>query len=221
MKLNDDIHSSMGRAAKAGLACLLLVSAASLGGCGRGSKAVALTSGPAPAAPVQLNSAARTANQEAEDSVLMALDPARAKKAINNFRINKRQKAGPYQFVAADLNGDGQAEIIVLFTGSNWCAKTGCTLAILSPDNHKYRVVTEVLRVKTPVRIGRGQTNGWRDLTVKTGGGGLPVHFVALKFSVNGYPGNATLLPVFSSGEAFDGEAAIESPSPDNVAAKR
>jgi hypothetical protein len=160
-----------------------------------------------------LNAVTRGREKEAGKSILTTLDPAVAKKAIDNFRINKRRKPGPYQFAAADLNGDGSAEIIVLFTGPKWCVKTGCTLAILSMDNHSYRVISQVLRVKTPVRIGTGSSNGWRDLIVKTGGGGLAVRYAALKFSASGYPANATLLPVLSSTEAFDGEIALAPPS--------
>ncbi|GBF27110.1 hypothetical protein MnTg02_02155 [bacterium MnTg02] len=217
----NNIRTLSSFAARAGLVSVLVSSVLVLGGCGRGSNAASLAPvGPGPG-PVQLNGTARSALEEKEASVLMAVDPARAKKAIDNFRINKREKAGPYQFAGADLNGDGQAEILVLFTGANWCAKTGCTLAILSPDNHKYAGISMIRRVKTPVRISSESTNGWRDLAVKTGGGGLPIHFTALKFGGAGYPGNATLLPVLPSGNAFDGEVAIASPAPDNVAVTR
>lgn len=127
-------------------------------------------------------------------SILFPIDAKSAKRAINNYRINKRGKESPYIYKGVDLNGDGRAEIIAYLSGKSWCAKTGCTLAILTPGNHGYRTVTTIRRVKLPVSISRESLRGWRTIIVNTGGAGMPLQTVALKFSGKGYPGNATLL---------------------------
>ncbi len=180
-----------------GIACVLCAVALLMSGCGN-------SSGPgleSRSGPVRLD-APRRGPESAEQpivSVLMPVDEARAHRAIENYRINKREKKSPYQFKGADLNGDGQAEILVLFTGGNWCAKTGCTLAVLTPGSPGYRTVSTIRRVKAPVIIAQQSFNGWHDIYVSTGGGGVPTQRVALKFSDRGYPGNATLLPAVPS----------------------
>ena len=143
---------------------------------------------------------------QAKLSVRAQLDSSQARRAIENYRINRNEKSGPYQFAGADLNGDGRAEILVYFTGENWCAKTGCTLAVLTPSNPGYRTVSTIKRVKLPVMVGLNSRNGWRNLIVKSGGGGIALQNVTLEFSGNGYPGNATLVPGIPSDVQLQGE---------------
>ena len=95
----------------------------------------------------------------------------------------------------ADLNSDGQSEILVYFTGKDWCAHTGCTLAVLQPTRYGYEAVSTIRRVKSPVVISPKRSNGWHDLLVRTGTGEWQkAHKVALRFSGRGYPGNAILM---------------------------
>ncbi len=116
------------------------------------------------------------------------------RRAIENYRINKKRAEGPYTLVGADLNEDGTPEAVVLFQGKDWCANTGCSLAILQSGPHGYRPISRTVRVKAPVVISTDKTNGWRDLLVSSGGAGTaPLRRVRLRFTGSGYPRNAML----------------------------
>lgn len=156
--------------------------------------------------PVQLNASRQDLGAGA-NTILMPLQLAAAKRAIENYRINKRGKPSPYIYKGVDLSGDGRPEILAYFSGESWCAKTGCTLAVLTPVALGYKQVTTIRRVKPPIAISEERVNGWRTLIVNTGGaGGMPVQTVALKFTGRGYPGNATLLAPIPIGGAAGAE---------------
>jgi len=122
------------------------------------------------------------------------LDDARVRRALEIYAINKKRTLGPYRAVGADLNEDGIPEALVLFQGRDWCAKNGCSLAVLRADGHGYKPISRTVRVKPPVVISREQTNGWRDLFVSTGGSGsAPLRRVRLRFGTSSYSRNAML----------------------------
>ncbi len=112
-------------------------------------------------------------------------------KAIERYRINKGQKPGPVTRALADLNGDGQAELLAYFTGEGWCAETGCSLAVFTRGTLGYVPVSTTRRVKGPILLGERSSNGWLNLHVKTGGETYGTRYVTLRFSGRGYPGNA------------------------------
>lgn len=186
-----------------------LAAALLLAGCGGGAPRNAGMTPDEASRPVQLG---RGLAADEYVSVKGALDEAEARKAIENYRINKDRAAGPYEMTGADLNGDGTAEAVVLFAGKDWCANTGCSLAILQSGEHGYRPMSRTVRVKSPVVVSTDQTNGWRDLLVSTGGaGGAPLRRVRLRFSGSGYSANAMreeeLPPDFpQTGETVIGE---------------
>lgn len=158
--------------------------------------------------PIQLGARKQTTQQ---DLLRVSINEQTAKKAIENFRINKKAAPGPYQYSGADLNGDGKPELIVYFTGEAWCAKTGCTLAILSQSRHGYRTISTIRRVKAPVFIAETATNGWRDLFLHTGHGtATEAPQVKLSFGGNGYPGNAITIPPRPKDAVTIGEVIIE-----------
>ncbi len=170
----------------------LLAGTSILGGCGGGparAPGAALGDG---ARPVQLGGGLRPGAARA--SVLRPVNETQIRQAIENYRINKKRAAGPVEIVGADLNEDGSVEAIVLFSGKDWCTKTGCSLAVFRPGQHGYRVISRTVRVKAPVVISADQNNGWRDLLVSTGGGGTaPLRRVRLRFTGGGYARNAML----------------------------
>jgi hypothetical protein len=94
-----------------------------------------------------------------------------------------------------DLNGDGKAEAVVLFSGTDWCQKTGCSLVVFQKEAVGYKPVSHITSVAAPVLIGPEASFGWRDLMVNTGGGAAPVRTVRLGFTGKGYPSNALLQP--------------------------
>lgn len=142
--------------------------------------------------------------------VVMPLDQAASRRALNNYRINKGGSQGPYRVSGADLNGDGRPEIIAYFSGESWCAKTGCTLVVLTPADPGYRTVSTIKRVQLPVSVGPNSSNGWRNIIVKTGGHGMPVQTVTLEFSGNRYPVNATLVPGIPADIKLQGELLLD-----------
>jgi hypothetical protein len=117
------------------------------------------------------------------------------RKAVERYNLAKARAAGPYEFSGVDLNGDGKPEAIVLFTGPDWCQKTGCSLVVFQEEQVGYRPVSHITSARPPVMIGPEATFGWRDLMVNTGGGNAAVRTVRLGFSGKGYPANALLQP--------------------------
>ncbi len=123
------------------------------------------------------------------------LNEADLRKAIERYRIVKRRAESPYDFAGVDLNGDGRPEAVVLFSGQDWCQKTGCSLVVFQEEQFGYRPVSHITSARAPVRLGPDTSFGWRDLILKTGGGAAPERDVRLAFSGRGYPRNALLQP--------------------------
>ncbi len=184
-----------------------------LAGCGGAAR----TSGALPgqgAAPLELGARVRAPGAGAP-SVLSVLDEVRVRQGIENYRINKKRTPGPMQIAGADLNEDGVPEALVLFGGKDWCAPTGCSLAVFKADSRGYKAISRTVRVKAPVVIAPGQTNGWRDLFVSTGGaGGAPLRRVRLRFTGNGYARNAMLEEEIPPDVPQFGEVAVQAPAP-------
>jgi hypothetical protein len=112
-------------------------------------------------------------------------------KAIERIRITKKRGESPYDQAGADLNSDGRAKALVLFTGPDWCSPQGCTLVVFEPGDVGYKPVSQIIGVKAPVAAGPGSNAGWRDLIVKTGANKV----VRLQFTSGGYPSNAAGQP--------------------------
>lgn len=117
------------------------------------------------------------------------------RKAVERYRLVKHRDASPVDFAGVDLNGDGRSEAIVLFSGKDWCLRTGCSLVVFQEEETGFRPVSHITRVRPPVAIGPENSFGWSDLIVQTGGGAAPVKTVRLGFSGKGYPENALLQP--------------------------
>lgn len=145
--------------------------------------------------PVALVPRQADAGAPADRGASAPLDEAELRKAIERYRITKDRRPSPVQVAGFDLSGDGQPEALVLYTGADWCTKTGCSFVVFQPSKYGYRPISHSVRVRGPIRIGPGSNYGWRDLIVKTGGGPSPIRFVRLGFTGNGYPQNALLEP--------------------------
>jgi len=145
----------------------------------------------------------------AAPSLRMPLDKHSLARAIELYRLNKKQKKSPYRAAGADINGDGRAEALVLLEGEDWCANTGCTLAIFIHNRFGYRPIATIRRVRGPVIIANERQNGWSNLVVGTG---LPKYDnrVVLRFGANGYPGNAVILTPLPRDVEVAGEVLIE-----------
>jgi len=146
----------------------------------------------------------------ATTSALGPLNNAEITKAIENYRLSKKRGRGAYKTAGVDLNGDGIYEAIVLFEGKDWCAKTGCSLAVFQKFSHGFRPISRTVRVKAPVDVSANATNAYRDLLVQTGGGSAPERRVRLQFTGSEYSRNAMLQVEVPLGTAEQSETAIE-----------
>lgn len=117
------------------------------------------------------------------------------RKAVERYNLAKQRTPGPYDFAGVDLNGDGKSEAVVIFSGPDWCQKTGCSLVVFQEEQVGYRPVSHITSARPSVLIGPEASFGWRDLMVNTGGGNAAVRTVRLGFSGKGYPANALLQP--------------------------
>jgi hypothetical protein len=168
----------------------LLVAVLGLAGCfSAKSEPATEDTGPITLAPKQTS--ATTGNGVLSGNV----DENELRKAVDRYRIMKQRGDSPYNFASADLNGDGRSEVLVLYSGADWCQKTGCSLVVFQMEQTGYKAVSHIVSAQAPISIGPDASFGWRDLIVKTGGGGSPERNARLGFVGKGYPTNALLQP--------------------------
>ncbi len=94
-----------------------------------------------------------------------------------------------------DLNGDGTPEAISYVAGPMVCGTGGCPLLVFAAGPDGYRLVSRSSVVQPPVRLAPRSSNGWRNLVVGIGGGGLAAGNAELKFDGKTYPVNPTVPP--------------------------
>jgi hypothetical protein len=114
-----------------------------------------------------------------------------------------------YVSARADLNGDGQDEVVAYLTGPYACGSGGCTLVVLTPEAGDYRTVTTASVVQLPVRLLPTSTRGWRDLAVGIGGGGQAAATAKLSFDGTRYPENPTTPPATPLADPSQGTVLI------------
>ncbi len=194
-----------------GLAFLtVLAGSILLGGCqGGGTSNVYASGTPNTDRPVQLVTGEETRSSGEAMLVRQEVDEKLLAKAVERYRLNKKQAQSPYRSVGIDLDGDGTAEALTLLEGGDWCANTGCTLAIFSRSKTGYRPVATIRRVWGPVIVTNERNNGWSDLVVNTGLVSRDQR-VRLRFGDDGYPGNAVTLTPMPADIEVNGEVVIE-----------
>jgi len=189
-----------------------IIAAGVLSGCGSGDRPASSVASGEPAgdgAPVAL-----APRRGAAQTIAMAADQDALNKAIERLRITKKKKeGGPFDQAGADLNSDGRAKALVLFTGQDWCSPQGCTLVVFEPGDVGYRPISQIVGVKAPIAAGPGSNAGWRDLIVKTGTSKI----VRLQFTGGGYPASAAGQPD-ASADIAQSEVLIQ-PQPANQTA--
>lgn len=111
--------------------------------------------------------------------------------AVNQHLINiGGPKNSQFEYVRQDLNGDGLREGIILFNlpHSYWCGWSGCTMTIFEAGDNDYALVSETKRIRGPVVIGHGETNGWADINVRLSGTNIADRNVILRYDGLKYP---------------------------------
>lgn len=103
---------------------------------------------------------------------------------------SKGPKNSQYEYVRADLNGDGLREGIVLFNlpHSYWCGWSGCTMAVFRAGDNRFDMMSKTSRIRGPIVVSQNQTDGWDDIGVRLSGTDYADRNVLLKFDGVGYP---------------------------------
>jgi hypothetical protein len=133
--------------------------------------------------------------------------------SVRKFLQTKAEdKDTRYILVFRDLNGDGIPEAIAYLVGNEWCGSGGCNLFILRKNGNSWKVVTSVTITRPPVRELNGTSNGWHNIGVQVGGGGIIDGYDAeLRFNGKSYPRNPTVPPARRANKDATGKVIIPS----------
>ena len=103
----------------------------------------------------------------------------------------------PSRYLAGttDLNGDGQAELLVHVVGPMACGTGGCPTLVFTPGGADSRLVSTISVSRPPIRVSPRRTRGWRNLIVEVRGGGGRSGHAELAFTGKSYPANPTVPP--------------------------
>ncbi|MCY9805273.1 hypothetical protein OTK51_17760 [Vibrio scophthalmi] len=98
-----------------------------------------------------------------------------------------------YRWLAHDLNGDNQPELLVQL---DWCGSGGCTVLIFANNDQQWHFNSRITLVNTPLNLGKNAQHGWRDLVLFVSGGGAQPNQHLLRYSGSHYPLNPSVAPV-------------------------
>jgi predicted small lipoprotein YifL len=125
--------------------------------------------GPGPESPAVTESVeAETATSETAGAEAAAPVGAMLREMYAEFGRDTR-----YFVAAADLDGDGDEEVIVHVAGPMVCGTGGCNTLVFTPRGSGYELVGDISVTRPPIRVSRASTNGWRNLIVHISGGGI------------------------------------------------
>ena len=100
-----------------------------------------------------------------------------------------------YSYGMADLDGMGEDEYLVYVGGPSMCGSGGCTLLVLQPDGDGFRKIGSLSVAQLPVGVLSTTTNGYKDLGVTIGGGGLERTIAKVPYGGSAYAANPTTEP--------------------------
>ncbi|GMQ48947.1 hypothetical protein [Vibrio sp. 10N] len=104
-------------------------------------------------------------------------------------KLDPRDKDYRYLAGAADLNGDGRDELMVLMQDPYFCGSGGC-MAYLFDD--KGVVLHRMTVTEVPILLSNRVHNGWKDLYVWSDGS-----LRTLTYDGTGYPSNPSVAPAY------------------------
>ncbi len=117
-----------------------------------------------------------------------------------------------YSAAGVKLHGDTSRQVIVYLRGNGWCGSGGCTMLVLAPKRHSYRVISKTSITRLPIRTLKSRTNGWHDIGVWVQGGGIQRGYEAkLSFDGKQYPSNPSVPPAIKLTVKANGEVVIPS----------
>ena len=100
-----------------------------------------------------------------------------------------------YAAAFTDLRDNGTKEAVVYLWSNGWCGTGGCTMLVLAPKAGSYSLISKTPIVRLPIRVLTTKTNGWHDLGVIVGGGGIAAYEARLPFDGSSYPQNPSVSP--------------------------
>lgn len=114
-------------------------------------------------------------------------------RALDRYLLSQKALAeSSYEDTYQDLDGDGIEEALVILKGPDWCGLSGCPLLIFQgTSGGGFRFLSRTEKVRQPVLMSEGRTNGWRDLIIGTTLKGQPED-VLLNYGLDGYPAEAS-----------------------------
>jgi hypothetical protein len=110
--------------------------------------------------------------------------------------------------VNVKTNDGKHEEYVVYISGQLWCGTGGCTLLILEPVGSSFKVLSDTLTVRLPIRLLASMKNGYPDIGVRVQGGGIePGYEAVLSFDGDSYPDD--LMPPARKAGAVRGKVII------------
>lgn len=100
-----------------------------------------------------------------------------------------------FNYALVDLDGDGILDAVVFFTGREDCGSGGCAMRIMKGTKSGFAYVSGNTITRVPIYVLPSKTNGWSDIAVTVGGGGVGYGMVILKFNGKKYSHTSNLAP--------------------------
>ena len=116
-----------------------------------------------------------------------------------------------YEAGNIDLNADGVDEWLVYVMGPGICGSGGCPLKVLGQNDDGVFTIATLSVTQMPVGVFDSQTEGWRDLAVTVGGGGMEYGVARVPYSDDSYASNPTVAPAELTEESFTTVIALPS----------
>lgn len=104
-------------------------------------------------------------------------------------KLDPREKDYKFLTGAADLNGNGSEELLVLMQDPYFCGSGGCT-AYLFQDSGE--LINRMTVTSTPVLLASRETNGWKNFYVWSDGS-----LRTMAFDGTSYPSNPSVEPAY------------------------
>jgi hypothetical protein len=122
-----------------------------------------------------------------------------------------------YAVAWKDLNGDRRPEAIVYLMGDRWCGSGGCDLLVLEQSGSGFAVRGKMTITREPIAILSSAHQGWKDLIVQIGGGGVSSGRAVISFHGGRYASNPTVPLARRLGPQEAAEVLINADDPGEV----
>ncbi|WP_260482284.1 hypothetical protein [Sphingomicrobium flavum] len=96
---------------------------------------------------------------------------------------------------AADLDGDGEPEVLAYAIDPMICGSGGCSLYVLRRAGSSYRILDQIKPARLPIYKLPAAGDGWAELGVSVSGGGMAAAVMAVPHDGTGYADNPTVEP--------------------------